>query len=519
MALARPLFTVSFALLFATQTLALNVDRERAVVRYVEPPQVSVDGLDYASLQIEVAVGNVLVGQPELGQTKSICVPKGSRNKLKDAVEVPTHFYNVPYSAEAGVMVVRDQEGRTIYSATIDGLQSSERFGYDQCKYWLEPALEKDFERERPAFQQGLREEASAYYERQAAVLADQALFFQVLEEKVPYFTFKDRRRDYTDLNRAAERARVGYSLLAGYRIEEGEAALREAMEIWNAALTESDPSDKKARINRKVTARLHDSLGAASMVLGDLSAAVSHLEKSTRMGMSLSRSDGTGNQDLLQRARRRKANARRNAASLEVPADLEQRIATAEPYRGQLPVRRLRPEALAALRSEHASLAVGSASEIVAAERAEHAEAVASGAVNPYEGMVQHTSIQGFMLFVMPFPEKLSEFPAEVYELEQLNQLRVPNHGFRSVADGIGRLQNLKVLDLSGNAIQELPTSIGELHNLRKLNLSGNALTRLPEEIGALENLKSLRLKGNPLAPGELERLERLLPDCKIKS
>ena len=32
------------------------------------------------------------------------------------------------------------------------------------------------------------------------------------------------------------------------------------------------------------------------------------------------------------------------------------------------------------------------------------------------------------------------------------------------------------------------------------------------------LTNLKTLKIKDNPLAPGELERLKTLLPECKIK-
>ena len=59
----------------------------------------------------------------------------------------------------------------------------------------------------------------------------------------------------------------------------------------------------------------------------------------------------------------------------------------------------------------------------------------------------------------------------------------------------------------------------IGGLTRLRKLDLSNNRLERLPEGIGALNRLKSLQLRGNPLAAGELERLKRLLPRCKIKA
>ena len=75
------------------------------------------------------------------------------------------------------------------------------------------------------------------------------------------------------------------------------------------------------------------------------------------------------------------------------------------------------------------------------------------------------------------------------------LNQLRMPKHGF-----------------------SEVPEAIGELTNLRYLDLSGNQIERFPDSVGKLTNLKTLKIKGNPLAPGELERLTTLLPGCKIK-
>ena len=43
----------------------------------------------------------------------------------------------------------------------------------------------------------------------------DDALFFNVLDEKVPLYRFKDKQLDYTDLNRAFDLAQAGYAAAA----------------------------------------------------------------------------------------------------------------------------------------------------------------------------------------------------------------------------------------------------------------------------------------------------------------
>ena len=64
---------------------------------------------------------------------------------------------------------------------------------------------------------------------------------------------------------------------------------------------------------------------------------------------------------------------------------------------------------------------------------------------------------------------------------------------------------------------IPYLPESIGNLTNLTRLDLSLNGLTSLPESIGNLTNLTDLMLNGNTLPQSEIERVQRLLPNCEV--
>lgn len=475
----------------ASVALAVNVDRETVKIRAIEPPLVNVARIDFGGLSAEVAYGTWEIGEPVLRTTSSICVPEHSRNKLKDAQEVTTYYYEIPLETDDGVVVIRDAAGELVYSDRLSSLDGSERFGYNTCRFWIPSNLEEAFAGKMITIEKMIEKSVAEYFTSSAHRAMDDALFFNVLEEKVPLYRFKDKVHDYADLNRAFELAQTGYA--AG---QAGETDLWSAVELWEQALADSDLNDKQARINRKVSVKLYESLGIAHLVLGDYTASVNMFEKAQRYtSMTTSRSNGTGSSDLTQRARERKHRNRKNPDLPTDPVELERLITTVERYRGQVPVRVLPTSELARLREVHASRAIGGAFVAHVEEVNEQQAAIDAGLENPYERQVGRTASQGFYLFLMPYGNKLDEFPVAVTELTHLNQLRMPKHGFVLVPETIGNLTNLKFLDLSGNNIE-----------------------RFPESIENLTNLKTLKIKDNPLAPGELERLQKVLPGCKIK-
>ena len=108
---------------------------------------------------------------------------------------------------------------------------------------------------------------------------------------------------------------------------------------------------------------------------------------------------------------------------------------------------------------------------------------------------------------------EKLTQIPAEVFELEQLEVLDLINNSLTSIPDSITRLQNLTELYLGFNQLTVLPDSISQLQNLTVLNLGYNQLGTVPDSIIRLQNLTSLCLLGNGLTTvsDSISRLQNL--------
>jgi hypothetical protein len=97
-------------------------------------------------------------------------------------------------------------------------------------------------------------------------------------------------------------------------------------------------------------------------------------------------------------------------------------------------------------------------------------------------------------------FNNQITHFPPEIGNLVNLQTLNLSHNQITHLPPEIGNLVNLQRLDLSNNQITHFPPEIGNLVNLRWLDLSHNQITQLPPEIGNLVNLRELDLSRNPL-------------------
>ena len=107
----------------------------------------------------------------------------------------------------------------------------------------------------------------------------------------------------------------------------------------------------------------------------------------------------------------------------------------------------------------------------------------------------------------------RLTQIPAEVFELEWLEILNLSFNQLTTLPKAIARLQQLTSLDLSFNQLTTLPEAIARLQQLTSLDLSHNQLMTLPEVIARLQQLTFLYLSHNQLTtlPEAIARLQQL--------
>eukprot|EP00887_Chlorella_sp_A99_P004206 scaffold15.g4206.t1 len=94
----------------------------------------------------------------------------------------------------------------------------------------------------------------------------------------------------------------------------------------------------------------------------------------------------------------------------------------------------------------------------------------------------------------------ELSEVPAAVLELTDLEELSLSGNHLTTLPEGVSRLTRLRRLQLAGNRLEALPPGLGALAALEGLWLHGNLLRALPDSLGALSSLRQLSLAGNRL-------------------
>lgn len=108
------------------------------------------------------------------------------------------------------------------------------------------------------------------------------------VERTARIYYIKEKGDEYADLVSAFNKASSGFTLFAKDP-ETAKAELQNAIGIWNTALKESDPSNKKARIDKDVTIAIYLNLLEAHFALADEKAGFSLLQNINAMSLSSS--------------------------------------------------------------------------------------------------------------------------------------------------------------------------------------------------------------------------------------
>lgn len=140
-----------------------------------------------------------------------------------------------------------------------------------------------------------------------------------------------------------------------------------------------------------------------------------------------------------------------------------------------------------------------------------------------------------------LKLPRKCDSIPEEVFQLTNLQELRLTGCHLNIINKNIGKLKNLRFLHLNRNNLVRLPEEFTQLTRLVLLDISRNPLVELPESMGNMtalemidawdtqlfvlpesiaqltETLKVIDLRQVPLKDSEHEAMQRLLPKTSI--
>ncbi len=108
---------------------------------------------------------------------------------------------------------------------------------------------------------------------------------------------------------------------------------------------------------------------------------------------------------------------------------------------------------------------------------------------------------------------ERLKEFPMEIFEFVNLEELDLSKNKIETIPKEISGLKNLQIFNISKNKLTRIPPEIGSLTKLKELIIFQNEIPFLPPEIGLLTDLEFLDLWGNEIGrlPVEISRLRKL--------
>lgn len=98
-------------------------------------------------------------------------------------------------------------------------------------------------------------------------------------------FTVKPKKFDYPEYEEAYVQAIAGFNMIEDpAKRAEGNAKLKKAIEWWEKALKDSEPDNKRARIDGQVTAATHVNIAEAAIFAQDFAKAESHISRAKLM-------------------------------------------------------------------------------------------------------------------------------------------------------------------------------------------------------------------------------------------
>lgn len=521
------LLLTTSALIIAIGAHAQKDLSKKIETKYISLPSYNVSEIDPATVGIEFAMKEGVFGTEKLKDAKSTCVPSGGG--IKDAVQVTSYYYEIPYTQQDSYIIAKSTDGSIVYASQASKTENTNlKFGWDEkmkqplCEYFKSDKLKKDYTASGSSFKakENQKYEGDVYTKALSEATAN--VYLSYFDEEFDVYSAKGKDYDYTDIEVAFEKAMEAYKSIKKSGLNTGDInKLKEAIAVWEKELETMDLDNSKARITSDIGKGLHENCLRAYAYMFEFDKAKSHGKSFLDLFGNFSNNRSNAVKDLMIRIELQSLAASRNSG---IVSDIAKLHTMASSSGKEVNAKRLSADQFDRLKGEYYTHAMSVSSDVHEVKKQEEADAIASGELNPYQKYVSDVAIGGpaIMMTMAPstlsgFPE-LKELPKEMCELTQLTQILIMNNKIESISPDIVKLTSLKKLDLTGNQLKTLPVEIGQLENLETLKLSNNPLESIPVEIGNCTKLSSLVIKDTKLSEADIQKIQELLPNCKIK-
>ncbi|MEW6469482.1 MAG: leucine-rich repeat domain-containing protein [Bacteroidota bacterium] len=516
----------SLLILSAFASAAQNDRSKKVETKYLSLPGYDISVTDPSTVTIEFAMKDGVFGTEKVKEGESICKPTGGT--VKDAVKVKSFYIEVPYTQQESYVVAKGPDGKIVYSEkSSETGQSLVRFGWDEkmkqakCEYALVPdKVKKDFAGQEASFKSNEHKKYENEVYGKAVADATARVSLSYMTEEFEVYSAKGKGNNYDELETAFDKAMAAYSSIKKNGFNNADLGkLKEAISVWEKELLTADLENKDARISKDIAKGLHENCARAYMYLYDFDNAKKHCEEFLKLYGNFSNNRSQAIDKLLKQIYIQKMGAEKNKALISDIAALHTKASA----KGATPKSKLLPGSeFSRLQSEFYSFKGTQSSALMQDKKN---DVVTDPSANPYQKWYYPTAVGGEGIIMNMPPSALSgipelkAFPVEICLYTGAKQVVILKNKISSVPADIGKMQSLEKLDLSGNQLTTLPAQIGQLENLEKLILDNNPIESLPKELGNCKKLKSLSLKGTKLTDAQIAEIQKMLPECKIKS
>jgi tetratricopeptide (TPR) repeat protein len=178
------------------------------------------------------------------------------------------HAYQISYKSPLTVKVT-GKDGTVLLEEQLEATNT-----YQQAKteaFATENGLAKYWQANQMTFMRKLDEDLMKDNMKLVAEMLDSRFGQRTITRNTSVVVVMDKKINYDEFPQAYEKALMGYKMLAQpARAAEAVKQMEEAVALWNKALAESNPKDKKARIDAKVTAAALLNAAEANMWLNN---------------------------------------------------------------------------------------------------------------------------------------------------------------------------------------------------------------------------------------------------------